>query len=103
MWLPKAKAKGWKEVIDWKKLQERVEAMRGVLEGILLDANDVNEEMTEWNADGDWKVDDNEDKGSPRNKCIFWREFRAELRKSGLGRCVGVGGQFSSFQKWQPG
>jgi hypothetical protein len=119
VWLPKARKKGWKEVIEWEKLKGRIEAMKEELAAILEDVDDGSdgrEDGEQADSDND-DYDDEEQKEremeqverdkemgrGPRKRCIFWREFKKEVKARGVRGVVGVKGQFSNFEKSQPG
>lgn len=102
--LPKARKKGWKEVIKWENLKERVEAMRGMLTAILEDMGDG--ERAEYERGDDHDRNEEKTEGGyegPRRGCIFWREFMAEVQQRGSRGAVGISGQFSKFERLQPG
>lgn len=94
--LPEAKKRGWPLVINFDKIQARVENMKHRLEAIMLDGN---EDGTPMNLDEDhsWTS-----KG-PRGQSIFWRDTMKEVKRKGSRVVVGVAGQYASFENAQPG
>jgi hypothetical protein len=120
VWLPKARQKGWKEVIDWEDTRRRVEDMKDGLKAILEDEGagdegDEDDAMTsESRSDGEDDEmqiekervkaarDRNFGKG-PRTRCVFWDEIMKAVKSRGVRGVVGVRGQYDSFEKTQPG
>ncbi|KAG1793098.1 RTC4-like domain-containing protein [Suillus plorans] len=91
--LPEAMEKGWPQSIDFKKVPKRIERMRGALEAIISDCHIHN--------DNEDSVDD--DAKGPRARSDFWREIKKQIKKQGSRTVTGVKGQFTSFEKTQPG
>ncbi|KAG2058681.1 hypothetical protein BDR06DRAFT_828584, partial [Suillus hirtellus] len=91
--LPEAMEKGWPQSIDFKKVPKRIERMRGALEAIISDCRIHN--------DNEDYVDD--DAKGPRARSDFWREIKKQIKKQGSRTVTGVKGQFTSFEKTQPG
>jgi hypothetical protein len=91
--LPEALEKGWPQSIDFKEVPKRVESMKSALEDLIIDVDDCN--------DNESSVYD--DTRSPRSRSIFWRELKKEIQKQGSRTTTGVKGQFSTFEKTQPG
>ena len=54
-------------------------------------------------AIGDEEDDDELRKTRPRKGSAFWREVVKDVRKKGVIRNSGIGGQMSTFSKVQPG
>lgn len=53
---------------------------------------------------GDGNEDSLEDKRKgPKERSIFWKEVMKAIKKTGMRAVIGVRGQFSSFEKTQPG
>ncbi|OAX33804.1 hypothetical protein K503DRAFT_725367 [Rhizopogon vinicolor AM-OR11-026] len=91
--LPEAIENGWPQSINFKKVPKRVEGMKGALEAIIADADKCNEDEDSGDVD-------------PRDLRIgsfFWREVKKEIKKQGSRTVTGVKGQFTSFEKTQPG
>ncbi|TFK39470.1 RTC4-like domain-containing protein [Crucibulum laeve] len=100
--LPEAEAKGWPKKIDWKSLGARIEQMKADLKMLIEDPGDDleldengDEIVREWYEDVPQK--------GPRAKCVFWKEIMKEVKKKGSRAVVGVKGQFTNFEKAQPG
>lgn len=47
--------------------------------------------------------DDQDGTKGPTSRSVFWREVKKEVKNQGSRTVVGVKGQFSSFEKTQPG
>ncbi|KAJ7020691.1 RTC4-like domain-containing protein [Mycena alexandri] len=97
--LPEAITSGWPTFIDWSSVGPRVEAMRGPLESIIRDPGRqviYGREETEVHLE-DMLV------AGPRMECVFWQEVVEELEASGSRHVGGIAGQFSTFEKAQPG
>lgn len=54
-------------------------------------------------SDADLDLFDGEGNRNPKARCIFWKEIINEVKQKGSKAVAGVRGQFSSFQKTQPG
>ncbi|KAJ7037513.1 RTC4-like domain-containing protein [Mycena alexandri] len=94
--VPKAVANGWPTSIDWASVKARVMALHGPLGDILHDqgrriayggATTFHETFVT----------------GPRMECVFWQEVVAELEMYGSRRVSGIGGQYASFSRTQPG
>ncbi|KAJ7032846.1 RTC4-like domain-containing protein, partial [Mycena alexandri] len=97
--LPEAIASGWPTSIDWSSVGARVEAMRGPLQSILCDPGrdiDYGRQQTEEHLEEVLAT-------GPRMECVFWQEVVEELEASGSRHVSGIAGQFSTFEKAQPG
>ncbi|KAG1770154.1 RTC4-like domain-containing protein [Suillus placidus] len=46
---------------------------------------------------------ENDDARGPRSRSVFWRELKKEIKKQGSRTATGLKGQFSTFEKTQPG
>ncbi|KIJ65185.1 hypothetical protein HYDPIDRAFT_27905 [Hydnomerulius pinastri MD-312] len=90
--LPIAIERGWPTYINFEKVPDRVKGMKKDLQAIIMDTGDRDEDDTS----------DDELKG-PRDRSVFWREVKKEVKKQGSRTVVGVKGQFASFEKTQPG
>lgn len=91
--LPEALEKGWPQYIDFNEVPKRVESMKSVLEDIIADADNC--------SDNESSVCD--DTGGPRARSIFWRELQNEIKNQGSRTATSMKGQFSTFEKTQPG
>jgi hypothetical protein len=114
VWLPKARQKGWKEVVDWEDVRRRVENMKGDLKAILEDEDVgdddyVEEDGTRTESRGDDEDDESRELGDfeswkgPRRRCVFWQEIKKAVKSRGMRGVIGVKGQYDSFEKTQPG
>lgn len=114
VWLPKARQKRWKEVIDWEDTRRRVEGMKNDLRAILEDEGGEEEEGD--SMESECRSDDEDDemrreknravyqnKKGPRKRCVFWNEIMKAIKSRGVRGVVGVRGQYDSFEKTQPG
>ncbi|KAJ7574386.1 RTC4-like domain-containing protein [Mycena floridula] len=81
--LPEAEEKGWPQVIDWTQVEGRIKKMKRGLAELIQD------------HDGD--------EGGPRQRCIFWDEIIADVKKKGSNAASNIRNQFDTFEKTQPG
>jgi hypothetical protein len=81
VWLPRAAAEGWPTEIDFAAVRRRVEARATPLRALV---NDVAAVVA-------------------RNASVFWTEALKEVRALGRKAAGGVGGQFHTFERAQPG
>ncbi|KAF8124444.1 nuclear condensing complex subunit [Boletus edulis] len=84
--LPIATQRGWPKTIDFAKVPARVQEMKKELEAIVLDMD----------------VSPNDGVG-PRSKSTFWIQVKNGVKKQGSRTMLAVKGQFTSFEKSQPG
>jgi hypothetical protein len=96
--LPEAERKKWPRVIQFEEVRRMVEKMKGRLEEIIMDADACG-----WDSSNDDDENGSEKETGPRGKCMFWKEIMKEIRKKGTQAVLGIGGQFASFEKTQPG
>ena len=68
-----------------------MEAMRDSLQALINDRDDDDGGEFFWAT------------GGPRSKCVFWRDVVSEVKQKGSRAVAGVRGQFSNFEKTQPG
>ncbi|PCH44453.1 hypothetical protein WOLCODRAFT_123606, partial [Wolfiporia cocos MD-104 SS10] len=104
--VPLAQQRGWPIQIDWDNLGARVRALKWHLQEIV---DDVDEDFlpgaqrkelgedSESDSDGERWVD------RPRKRCVFWKDVVKRVRKNGSRQATGIAGQFSNFDKTQPG
>ncbi|KAJ7623920.1 RTC4-like domain-containing protein [Mycena polygramma] len=96
--MPRAIAQGWPTVVNWDGLKARVEALTSDLDEIL---KDTGSKIVYGNTG---EQDDIQTRpNGPRMECVFWTELLAALKASGSRGVSSVSGQFSSFEKTQPG
>ncbi|KAH8104043.1 RTC4-like domain-containing protein, partial [Cristinia sonorae] len=112
--IPMAEAKGWPTRIQWSEVGNRIVAMKERLQAIIDDVDEefipgrqkVGEEANRTEADkpvaDDWE-DEELQQARPRKGSVFWRDVVKNVRQQGSKQASGVRGQFSSFEKTQPG
>lgn len=93
--LPEAEQKGWPKRIDWAGLGGRVEKMKRALQALI---DDPGESLDDENGEDAMTTST-----GPRSKCVFWEEVMMDIKKKGSRAAAGVRGQFTSFEKTQPG
>ncbi|KAG2071637.1 hypothetical protein BDR04DRAFT_1193691, partial [Suillus decipiens] len=91
--LPEAMEKGWPQSIDFKNVPKRVEKMKDALEAIIADTDIYSDDEDSVEYDG----------RGPRARSDFWREIKKQIKKQGSRTVTSVKGQFTSFEKTQPG
>ncbi|KAJ3511915.1 hypothetical protein NLJ89_g3827 [Agrocybe chaxingu] len=110
--LPEAERKGWPKTIDWKRLGGRIGRMKSDLKALIEDPGEARKEGgDESEEEDDWDVVYSRDKGKKKVKSkkgakersIFWMEIMTEIKAKGLRAVAGVRGQFTNFEKAQPG
>jgi hypothetical protein len=90
--LPEGEARGWPKEIKWDDLRGRVEGMNLDLSALIAD------------GDHEHGVDEGSKKErGPRAKCVFWQDVMNAVKRQGTRAVVGVRGQFTNFEKTQPG
>jgi hypothetical protein len=90
-----ARASGWPEKIDWKKLPMRIKKLYGKLKPI------VDDDGGQYSADAGGRPENI--RQGPREQCVFWREVNDFIKKSGASALSSIGGQYQNFHNIQPG
>jgi hypothetical protein len=90
--LPEAERRGWPKTIEWGKVRKRVKQMEARLRALIDDSDCAAKD----------KRSGSQSQG-PRIKCVFWQEVIKEVKTKGSRVVAGVRGQYSTFQKVQPG
>ncbi|THH29525.1 hypothetical protein EUX98_g4671 [Antrodiella citrinella] len=111
--IPMAECNGWPTCIQWSELADRIVALKSQLQAIIDDVDEdflSSDKQQEEKADavGEPPVDDDyEDeelqKVRPRKGSVFWRDVVKNVKEQGSKQASGVRGQFSNFDKTQPG
>ena len=81
--LPEAERRGWPKTIEWGSVKERIEWLEAPLQAIIDDADGTPE--------------------GPRAQCVFWQEVLNVVKAAGSRALIGVRGQYSTFERIQPG
>lgn len=98
--LPEAEQKGWLKSIEWNKLGPRISRMESDLKSII---EDKAEEDGGWEFLRGSKKSSKQEKKAWKANNIFWMEIMADVKKKGLKAVSGIRGQFTNFEKAQPG
>lgn len=115
--IPMAEANGWPTRIQWSELGARIARRKEQLQAIIDDLDEdflpgrqkleerlPEDDVTDNDSAGDEDHEDEElQKARPRKGSVFWKEVVKNVRKEGSKKASGVRGQFSSFEKTQPG
>lgn len=115
--IPMAEANGWPTRIQWSELADRIARRKEQLQAIINDLDEdflpgrqkpeekpPEDDVTDNDGAGDEDHEDEElQKARPRKGSVFWKEVVKNVRKEGSKKASGVRGQFSSFEKTQPG
>ncbi|KAJ7647751.1 RTC4-like domain-containing protein [Roridomyces roridus] len=97
--LPEAEARGWPKSIDWGALKRRVLEMKRELEQIVADPGDP----IVYGRSEENQPKEPRGKKGPRMRCLFWRDMVKDFEANGTKGVKGLQGQFTNFEKTQPG
>ncbi|TCD71775.1 hypothetical protein EIP91_003118 [Steccherinum ochraceum] len=111
--IPEAEKNGWPTSIQWSELRDRVGKLRDQLQAIIEDVDEEfdpkrqkaedMETITEETELGENEEDEELQLVRPRKGSVFWRDVVQNVKKEGSRQASGVRGQFSNFEKTQPG
>ena len=111
-----AEANGWPTRIQWSELGDRITRLKSRLESVIRDVDEdflagrqkpeeedgKSDHETNPEKDDDWE-DEYLQVARPRKGSVFWRDVIKNVKKQGSKQASGVRGQFSNFDKTQPG